>query len=140
MAAASGIEDVEFSIYPYLRADGDGRFYAFNLSRGDEARETMVFPFERGSLLVWIDSYLERVNRPDQLRFGRQRNLDPDYRDFKPIKDVSSRFTITRFNGRDNEPRVHTDFSTPEIIKRILCTVDAAAFPATAQKCEPYVK
>ena len=92
MAAASSIEDVKFSIYPYLRTYDDTKFYMFNLSRGDEARETMLFPFERGSLLVWIDSYLERVNRPDQLRFGRQRNLDQDYRNFIPDKNFTARF------------------------------------------------
>ncbi len=125
LASASSIEDMVFSVYPYLEMHDQSKFWSFMLSKGDEAKDDLFGPlFEGGSLLVWIDSFLERVYRPDQLRFGRARNLG----DYKKPEDLKKRITIKKFDGYEGEPKSHIDFGKYHTLTRILCAVDREAF------------
>jgi hypothetical protein len=139
MASASSVEDVKFSPLPYLEYHQHSEFFAFTLSRGDDARETQphcikiicwpssLDPIERGSLLVWIDNYLEPVNAPNQLRFGRYKNIR--VQNFRPSSAAESRVRIKRFEELEDEPRRHSDFTSLQILEKILCSVDNKSFP-----------
>ena len=139
LASASSIDDVQYSILPYLRRHKKAEFYAFSLSEGDEVREvngrcpleevclpSFLDPLERGSLLVWIDSFLEDIYRPYQLRFGRGQNLARA--NYAPPRDVKNRFRYITFKGESDEPKLHTGFTEPLILQRILYSVDPCAF------------
>lgn len=147
LASASSFEDVEVSVLPYVRVHGHTDFYAFSLSEGDEARETQRYcvgeaeevclpryldPLERGSLLVWIDSFLQRVYKERQLRFGRIRNHK--LIEHKPFAEEYIK-AIIEVPGKEGDPTVHGDFDKQIYVKRILCTVDRDSIPGD---CKPY--
>jgi hypothetical protein len=127
LASASSIEDIKASVIPQLRYNKNSEFYAFNLSRINEVREMRGWGLApQGSLLVWIDSFFGGVYTPMQLRFGRESNLK-DVR-FNPPSDVKNRFWVGIFRGRGKgEPKNHGDFDEPDVLPRILCTIDEFA-------------
>lgn len=136
LASASSVDDVKSSVIPYLRNNSDSEFYSFTLSRGDEAREIQGWGLvPQGSLLVWIDSFFAGVYTPNHLRFGRRKSLD-DVGFKLPLYLQNKKTLIRSFKGKEGEPKQHGDFDEPEILPRILCTVDRLAF---STPCGPYV-
>ncbi len=125
LASASSINGVETVVFPYLAKHGDTEFWSFSLSRGDEAREGLGI-LERGSLLVWIDNYFERVRTPGQLRFGRYSNLE-EYKFLEKYK-TSLQLEVVKFSGEKGDPKIHGDFGKPEFLRMMLRRLDPDAF------------
>ncbi len=83
MAAACSVKDFAGSVIPYMRRHGNGtQFYNLCLHPRAEERERPVFsrtPVVReisptGSLLVWIDSFLDRPDAFDDRTLGQFEN------------------------------------------------------------------
>jgi hypothetical protein len=135
MASASSVDDVKASVIPYLRGHPGSEFYSFTLSRGNEAREIQGWGLvPQGSLLIWIDSFFAGVYSPNHLRFGRRKSLDDV--GFQLPPDLKNTAEIGTFKGNDGEPKKHEDFDEPDILPKILCTIDHRAF---STNCERYM-
>lgn len=127
MAAASSIEDFEYSVLPYLSKHTDSKFWGFSLSESDETREKVGFDIiERGSLLVWIDNLFERVLTPSQKRFGRYKNYCKYY---QLPEQYLPRVRVIKFRGEDNQPRRHGEFDDEEKLEGMLRQIDPEAYP-----------
>lgn len=125
LGAASSIGDFEASVLPYLRQHRETRevkaaqFWSFSIAEADEAGQ--IDPpdvYERGSLLVWIDNYFERINTPTQRTFGRWRNLRLH---FKTPEGFQGQIFLVKFDGRGwRDPSKHGDFDEPKTFDRLL--------------------
>ena len=147
LAPASGIDEVEGHVVPYLRLHENAKFWWFSLSRSDEARESSYFVLPQGTLLEWIDTLFERPRTTGQSTSGRADNVSGYYLDgdrtqeagqavcgdrFVSTKDaplVRDRvvFCVSRRQS-DEAPAKHGDFDEPRFLGQILCTVDPRAF------------
>ena len=118
MAAAASIRDYQMSIWPYLRDHKDVHIYHLTLNREAEVTERWtslgfgIFDWPlRGSLLMWIDTFLSQpATRYDQT-VGRYTNL------LRVIHDTPKRLWrqihIKSFSydpGSDDEPQKHGGF------------------------------
>jgi hypothetical protein len=108
MAAASSIADVESSVIPHLRRRKTATFQLGTLQPFAEAGELQtskwgwILPdvfIPRGSLLEWIDDYLENSRSPFDRRAGKWRNVALGLHLFPD--SVRSRVTIKAFGVRD---------------------------------------
>jgi hypothetical protein len=121
MAAACRTEDFLRLGVPYLERYQDVHFYNLCLHPSAERTEAqpgklmiadpLYFPLEiapRGSLLVWIDSFLEHPESEGDRTLGRWENAILAS-DIFP-KDVNSRITIKAF-GRDRFGNVTQNYS-----------------------------
>ncbi|MEK7228512.1 MAG: hypothetical protein AAB154_00565 [Candidatus Binatota bacterium] len=124
LASASSVRDVDTAVLPYLDGNKKTKFWAFTLSRANEARTGMriVDLLERGSLLVWIDHLFEDVKTKGQLRFGICENLTQSKSGFVEQREepYKGRLTVVRFEGKENEPTTHWEFDEGKIFKKIL--------------------
>jgi len=83
MAPAAPVNELEDFMVPYLHYNTTAQFWMFLLNRRDETREipyngALAF-VPRGSLLTWIDSYLEAETTVGQATSGRMRNVREYY-------------------------------------------------------------
>jgi hypothetical protein len=77
MAAACSVKDFALSVIPYLQtpAARDARFYNLCLNPRAEERERSASDIvPRGSLLVWIDTFLQRPSAFEDRVFGHFEN------------------------------------------------------------------
>jgi hypothetical protein len=139
LASASSIEDFERFVAPYLNDHVDTEFWTISLFYTDEAWENewyLVF-VDRGSLLVWIDSFFENAVTPRQKRLGKISNLEeyafrrevdgkpvPILGELSPMADIEYK----KFRGREGDPGEHGDFDEREILRKIMCMIEPAAF------------
>lgn len=83
MAPAAPIDEVEQFVIPYVKGHGQTEFSVFVLNRRDETREIAwgggLFFMPRGSLLAWIDTFLESETTVGQATAGRMKNLNDYY-------------------------------------------------------------
>lgn len=127
LAAAASIDDVRGAVLPYLRNHPETKFWGFSLSETREALEWDYFDmFDRGTLLVWIDHYFQRVNAPGDRVFGRGKELR-QY--FEIPQDLRDRFFLVKFGNGRHDPKRHGDFSKTEILERVLQIVDGEGCP-----------
>ena len=127
LAAAASIDDVRAAVLPYLRNHRETKFWGFSLSETREALEwDYLDMFDRGTLLVWIDHYFQRVNAPGDRVFGRGKELR-QY--FEIPEDLRARFFLVKFGNGRHDPKRHGDFSKMEILERVLQIVDGEKCP-----------
>jgi hypothetical protein len=127
LAAAASIDEVRSSVFPYLRGHPATQFWVFTLSETREALEwDYLDMFDRGSLLVWIDHYFQRINAPGDRVFGRAKNLR-EY--FEVPDDLRRRVFIAKFNNGAEDPTRHGDFSDPAVLERVLGIVEGGNCP-----------
>lgn len=94
LAPAASINETEALLMPYLKRHAGTEFWLFTLNRRDESREydwrkgSIMFP--RGSLLTWIDTFLETETDPGQATLGWVKNLQSYY----PVDPVSPPYSI----------------------------------------------
>jgi len=78
LAAASTVAHYEQTVLPYLLGTENTQFYNLTLHPVAERRETNVFDLSpRGSLLVWIDSFLSNPLTHRERTLGRYENFLP---------------------------------------------------------------
>ncbi len=129
LAPAARIDDVQAAVVPYLRRHPNARFWSFSLSETREAAEwDYADMFDRGSLLVWIDHYLQPIYAPGDRTFGRAKNL----REYVTVPgDLKGRFFLAKFGNGRGDPERHGDFSEPRILERVLEIVDSGTCPGS---------
>lgn len=125
LAAASTVEDYVSTIPQYLERQQHSAFYSFNLSIIDEGNEltTKSFVLPRGSLLVWIDNFLDPVLSPEDYRVGDSYNESifgfPLENDLRCDRMSMLKVSAPR-DQRDGWPRKHGDFNDPEYLGGLL--------------------
>ena len=163
LAPACSINEAEQLLMPYLDRHPNTHFWLFTLNKRDESRE---IPFNglavfvpRGTLLAWIDTFLESEVGPGEGRFGWVKYLETFYgvSDQKPssrafleyftrasapwsalgvnwsLKNSPMRlhaFSSQRRVRDHTAPERHEDFLEPDHFKTILCKVDSTLFKA----------
>jgi pimeloyl-ACP methyl ester carboxylesterase len=125
LAAASTVEDYITTVPPYLERQQKSAFYNFNLSVIDEGNELTLksFLLPRGSLLVWIDNFLDPILSPEDFRVGDSFNesifgfpLDNDSR----CDRMSMLKVVAPRSERDDWPRKHGDFNNSDYVGRLI--------------------
>ncbi|MCB2263364.1 MAG: hypothetical protein LGR52_10605 [Candidatus Thiosymbion ectosymbiont of Robbea hypermnestra] len=102
MAAACKLKDLEKSVVPWLRGNEKREFYNLSLNPYREINEIGYFDFiPRGSLLIWIDGFLEDVNSFEDRTAGYWFNIMRGAEIIFP-EDLRSRVHLTKF-GIDRE-------------------------------------
>ncbi len=85
LAPATTINATEHFLIPYMARHSRTEFWLFVLNQRDEAREIArkgeAFLFPRGSLLKWIDTFLETEESRGQATFGAVANLRAYYQE-----------------------------------------------------------
>ena len=161
LAPACSINEAEQLLMPYLDRHTSTHFWLFTLNKRDESRE---IPFNglavfvpRGTLLAWVDTFLENEVGPGEGRFGWVKYLETFYgiSDQKPsprafldyftpasapwktlhvnwsLKNSPMRlhaFSSQRRVRDHTAPEHHEDFLEPDHFKAILCKVDSGMF------------
>ena len=132
MAAAASIDDVRSDVIPYLVHHPATTFWSFSLSETREALEwDSLDMFDRGSLLVWIDHYFQRINAPGDRVFGRAKNLR-EY--FTPPDQVPARFFLVKLKNGREDPRRHGEFSEPRMLDAVFRITDGASKTCTVTR------
>jgi len=141
MAAASSIADYEATIFPYLqRKNAHAQVFHLTLHELADSREAwdeytpgIDLP-PRGSLLVWIDTFLANPLTPLDHTLGRFTNLMGAVHDTPP--DLRARISIKKFDvGAEAEatgPTKHAHFSEPFRFWKPRCWEAAAASDCVA--------
>ena len=76
LAAADNLRNFEEIAIPHLEAHGEARAYHITLHRKAEVRETNAWDLPpRGSLLVWLDDFLDDPQITEERTAGRINNL-----------------------------------------------------------------
>lgn len=102
MAAACKLKDLEKSVVPWLRGNEKREFYNLSLNPYREINKIGYFDFiPRGSLLIWIDGFLEDVNSFEDRTAGYWFNIMRGAEIIFP-EDLHSRVHLTKF-GIDRE-------------------------------------
>lgn len=155
LAPAAGIDEFEAFILPYLAHHPTTKFSLFTLSRRHEARESHFYVEPRGSLLAWIDNLFERGWTIGQMTHGRTTNVLAYYEvppsagdvadiwrriDFTKGATLAPPFPLKQIDAyvARNVPKApvqHGDFDEKNVLRDVLCRVDADAFAAGA--CPP---
>jgi pimeloyl-ACP methyl ester carboxylesterase len=116
MAAACSVRDYEDTMFPYLREHSEVNLYHLVLHPAAEVRDRVVtggwdLP-PRGSLLVWIDNFLESPVGPLDRTAGRFVNLMAAVHDTDP--PIRKQIHIREFSVGNSvsydEPQKHGDF------------------------------
>ena len=156
LAPACSINEAEQLLMPYLDRHPSMHFWLFTLNKRDESREIPFNGFAvfvpRGTLLAWIDTFLENEMGPGEGRLGWVKYLEAFYgltdhqaptRDlgdyfatasnpWRPIgvnwslKNDPSRlqaFSSQRRVRDHTAPERHEDFLEPNHFKNVLCKV-----------------
>jgi pimeloyl-ACP methyl ester carboxylesterase len=123
MAAACPLHDYEDTVWPYLRRWAKKRnpqMYHLTLHPKAEIREKQTMLgfgvidwVPRGSLLVWIDSFLSQPNTVADRTAGRYRNLRRALL-YTP-EDIRDRLHVRVFDAKSSskiEPQRHADFGS----------------------------
>lgn len=126
MAPAASVNELEYFLVPYLYSNRSAHFSMFLLNRRDEAREVpaggTIVIVPRGSLLAWIDTFLEPQSSVGQSTSGRMRNL----REYYSLTESPNRRSTTNcfnrsWNAADGPPpeeRPLADQYTPLPVKK----------------------
>ncbi len=118
MAAAASIDDFITTVPPYLSRYPDSRFYSFSLANHDETGEFNYFA-PQGSLLVWIDNFLEPGFSATGKRVGFFVNRDAI--GIRRQEDsVCERIHFLKFAGHEGDPGRHGEFNDPDKFQRVL--------------------
>ena len=116
MAPACSIRDFETSVVPYMSTQPETRFYNLCLHPLAEAQEDFAFPVvPRGSLLHWIDNYLDSPEFPTDRTLGAWENIVLTYKVIPPA--LRPRVFIKSFNNEQapRNPFRHGDFDNPDM-------------------------
>lgn len=114
LAGATTVRDYEDTMYPYLRRLPDTRLYQFTLHPEAESGEIYDEAFDlapRGSLLVWLDSFLANPLTLRDRTVGRYNNLlavahlTPER--IRP--QISIRTFSAGWAAKKNNPQTHSD-------------------------------
>jgi pimeloyl-ACP methyl ester carboxylesterase len=133
MAGASTVRQFEETVVPYLAAHPETHFYNLTLNKVCEVRETHFGSFSpNGSLLVWLDDYLNRPETPEDHMIGRWTSLPAvlerlpapidtqvtfkgfGYRDTTVIGSFGDIGDIGDIGDKASKPCQHGEFSKPE--------------------------
>ena len=140
LGPAASLNDVQGAVWPYLRRHPSAAFWSFSLAETNEALEPVdeLDVVSRGSLLVWIDNFFQRINSPGDKTFGRARNI----RTYLEVPDdlrqgtsgqadagERARVVLVKFGRSDRDPRHHEHLATVGILDRALQMVGS-------QSCE----
>ncbi|MGH7231806.1 MAG: hypothetical protein ACREJU_10680 [Nitrospiraceae bacterium] len=150
LAPAASIEELDEMVFPFLVSHRETKFWLFTLNRRDEAREIpqpLAILLPRGSLLAWIDTFLEPVGAVGDKTLGSIRNVNnyyqPEPLPFTPQREVFRERTINWNHNAAGQIRVfetvrdlnqknrieeHSDFSAPRFLGQVLCKIDHEAF------------
>jgi len=110
MAAACKIKDLEQSVVPWLKKDDNRTFYNLTLNPYRDINENSFYDFfPRGSLLVWIDDFLEDVNSFEDRTAGYWFNIVRSAEVVFP-KDIRNQVHLTKFGIKDCSPQNHGEF------------------------------
>jgi hypothetical protein len=124
MAGAATVRQFGDAVVPYLETHPRARFYNLTLHSSCEIRETHAGGLTpNGSLLVWLDDYLNRPETPEDNMIGRWTSLPAVQRRVPP--DIAPRVTFKGFGYRDStvigsfgkdhsKPCQHGEFSDPQ--------------------------
>ncbi len=167
LAPASSINETEQMLMPYLDRHLGTHFWLFTLNRRDESREIPLNGWAifvpRGTLLAWIDTFLENEAGPGEGRFGWVKYLEayyglsgeaPEARGFfeylflaeDPWRDLGVKWSLKTNPSRlhayasrrrvfdHSLPEYHSDFLEAEHFKKVLCKVDPTMF-TSAEAC-----
>jgi hypothetical protein len=86
LAAACSVKDFSTSVLPYLEKNPQTRFYNLSLHPVAEASESEGFELlPRGSLLVWIDNFLQNPVSEQERTVGAWNNLFLSTSSGKPV-------------------------------------------------------
>ncbi|MBL8042327.1 MAG: hypothetical protein JNL86_05350 [Nitrospira sp.] len=170
LAPACSINEAEQLLMPYLERHEQTHFWLFALNKRDESRQIplngwAVF-LPRGTLLAWIDTFLEQETGPAEGRLGWAKALEDFYgtssapQPKRSLVEYFSRATSpfrplnvlwARANLRDRihtylsqrrvlnhgfAPEYHEDFLQPDHFANILCQLDESAFKSSSV-CRP---
>jgi len=121
MAAATSVNEVRSSVFPYLRADTTRRFYNLTLHPWADQRETRFLGLApNGSLLAWIDAYFGHTETRLDLMSGKYENTV--HSAFVIPSDVRDRTHVRAFGyrsgkgcGKDDVPYQHGHFNDPSV-------------------------
>lgn len=112
LAAACSIKDLTQVVHPYLLKNTQSNFYNVTLNPYNDIAENFAFDFTpRGSLLMWIDQFLEDTNSFSDKTAGFWFNIIRGAQKAFPDKEVQKRVHLTQFGLRDGSPEKHGDFS-----------------------------
>jgi hypothetical protein len=150
LAPAASIEELDEMVFPFLTSHRVTKFWLFTLNRRDEAREItspLAIVLPRGSLLAWIDTFLEPIGSVGDQTLGSIRNVNnyyqPEPLPFTPQKEIFRERTIDwnrnvvgqihvfetmRELNQKNRIEEHSDFSAPRYLGQVLCKVERGAF------------
>lgn len=117
MAAAASLKDVESNVVPFLKQDKNLHFYGLSLNPYREIAESNVYDtVPRGSLLIWIDTYLTSVKSFTEKTSGNFFNMIRAAETIFP-SSVRNQVHLTMFGFRSktdkNEkygPQIHGEF------------------------------
>jgi pimeloyl-ACP methyl ester carboxylesterase len=116
LAAACSIREFAHSVIPYLRSNRSGRlteFYNLTLHPRAEERERSGWEIvPRGSLLIWIDDFLENPHSFEERVFGQFENALLASKRFPPA--VQSRIHLTAMGAGPKVqagPQTHGGFT-----------------------------
>lgn len=169
LVPACSINEAEQLLMPYLDRHPGTHFWLFTLNRRDESREIPLNGWAifvpRGTLLTWIDTFLENEAGPGEGRFGWVKYLEeyyglsaeaPKARGFfeylflaeDPWRDLGVKWSLKTNPSRlhayasrrrvfdHSLPEYHSDFLEAEHFQKVLCKVVPAMFTST-ETCEP---
>lgn len=123
MGAAASLKDVESNVVPILQKNTDVEFYNLSLDPYRELSESKAFgSVPRGSLLIWIDTYLTTVksftDRTSGGWFNMVRAADTIFPD-----SVKKQVHLTKF-GFGAGPQKHGEFDEYRFWKHAYWTGD----------------
>lgn len=123
MGAAASLKDVESNVVPILLKNGNAQFFNLSLDPYRELSESKAFgSVPRGSLLIWIDTYLTTVksftDRTSGSWFNMVRAADTIFPD-----TVKKRVHLTKF-GFGAGPQKHGEFDEYQFWKHGYWTGD----------------
>ena len=161
LAPACSINEAEHLLMPYLDRHPNTHFWLFTLNKRDESREIPFNGFAvfvpRGTLLAWIDTFLETEVGPGEGRLGWVKYLDAfyglsdqkvsprDLRDYftrasSPWRSLNVNWSLKNSSARlhafssqrrvwdHTAPERHEDFLEPDHFKTVLCKIDSGMF------------
>lgn len=112
LGAASSIRDYEDSVFPYLKKNQEARFYHLVLHEEAEERETAGFDLAlRGSILIWLDDFMNDPETPLDRTLGSYFNLMLAAHDTPDT--LRRRISIKAFGaGKDvKAPQTHSELT-----------------------------
>lgn len=110
MAAACKLKDLRKAIVPWLQKDNNRTFYNLTLNPYRDINENTYYDFTpRGSLLLWIDGFLEDVNSFEDRTAGYWFNIIRSAQNIFP-KEIHNQVHLTKFDIDNKTPQKHGEF------------------------------